>query len=252
MSSPFNDDNNKKGFEQKLKNKKLNKTTILTIVTLALAIIIVTTAAIISNRSKAPTDTPKDTSTERPFETTTPSPEQNPTDTPSTEKPSEKPTNNSSTVSNKLPSFSLPVAGSLSKKHDPDMQVYSSTMNDYRVHLGIDLTTKANAPVYAAADGKIEKIWVDYMMGYCVAISHSGNCVTVYKNLAETLPEGIAEGVSVRAGQLIANVGDSAMVEIASEPHLHFEMTISDLAVDPLEYFDENSLESIKTDASHE
>jgi hypothetical protein len=119
-------------------------------------------------------------------------------------------------------------------------------------HNGLDMIAPSGEPVYAAADGKIEKIWVDHMMGCCMAISHSGNCITIYKNLSDTLPEGIAQGVSVRAGQLVANVGDSAMVEIASEPHLHFEMTVSDLAVDPLEYFDENSLESIKTDASHE
>ena len=121
-------------------------------------------------------------------------------------------------------------------------------MQDYRVHLGIDLSTKADAPVYAAADGKISKIWVDTLMGYCIAIKHSGDCVTVYKNLAETLPEGIAEGVSVRSGQLIATVGESAMVEVADEPHLHFEMTVGDLAVDPLEYFDEDALATIKKD----
>ena len=88
-------------------------------------------------------------------------------------------------------------------------------------------------------------------MGYCIAIKHSGNCYTIYKNLAKTLPDGIAEGVSVRAGQLIASVGDSAMVEVAEEPHLHFEMTVADLAVDPLKYFDDKTLESLKIDASH-
>jgi murein DD-endopeptidase MepM/ murein hydrolase activator NlpD len=125
-------------------------------------------------------------------------------------------------------------------------------MNDYRVHLGVDLVTKENAPVYSAADGKVSKIWVDPLMGYCMALTHSGNCVTVYKNLADTLPEGMAEGVSVRSGQLIATVGDSAMVEVGSEPHLHFEMTVGELAVDPLDYFDDEALASIKADSTHE
>ena len=35
------------------------------------------------------------------------------------------------------------------------------------------------------------------------------------------------------------------MVEVADEPHLHFEMTVSDLAVDPLEYFDDEALGAI-------
>ena len=210
------------------------------------------TAAIISNRSKQTTPLPDSPSTDKPSDTSNPD---SPTDTPDTDVPTEKPSDtqtNSSQVSNKIPSFILPVAGVLSSKHDPDLQVFSPTMNDYRVHLGVDLVTKENAPVYAAADGKVSKIWVDPLMGYCIAISHSGNCVTIYKNLSEQLPDGIAEGASVRSGQLIATVGDSAMVEVAQEPHLHFEMTVSDLSVDPLKYFDETALESIKADTTHE
>jgi murein DD-endopeptidase MepM/ murein hydrolase activator NlpD len=118
-------------------------------------------------------------------------------------------------------------------------------MGDYRVHLGVDIVTEENAPVYAAADGKIEKIWEDVKMGYCMAVNHSGDCVTVYKNLGATLPEGITEGVSVRSGQLIATVGNSAMVEIAEEPHLHFEMKVGGMDVDPIEYFSKSALEAL-------
>ena len=132
--------------------------------------------------------------------------------------------------------FVLPVNGVVTKKHDPDLQVFSETMQDYRVHLGIDIETRENAPVYAAADGKVSKIWEDPLMGRCIAIEHAGNYVTIYKNLNTELPEGIAEGASVRSGQLIATVGESAMVEVAEAPHLHFEMTHEDLMVDPLYY----------------
>ena len=154
-------------------------------------------------------------------------------------------------MEDKLPTFSLPVSGVASKKHDPTLQVFSNTMQDYRVHLGVDIVTEESAPVYAAADGKVEKIWEDTLMGYCIAIKHGGDCYTIYKNLAKELPDGIAEGVSVRAGQLIASVGESAMIEVADEPHLHFEMTVSDLSVDPLKYFDEQALSSLGIDASH-
>ena len=248
MPSSFNDNNNK-GFSEKAKDKRVTRTAILTFLALAAALIIIITAAIASNRTKEPSKLPEDnTQTERP--TDTPKDTETPTEQP-TEKPVEQPTG-STQVGNKIPSFILPVSGVLSNKHDPDLQVFSPTMNDYRVHLGIDLVTKENASVYAAADGKVSKIWVDPMMGYCLAITHSGNCVTIYKNLSDVLPAGITEGTSVRSGQLIATVGDSAMVEIASEPHLHFEMTVGDLAVDPLEYFDDSALESIQQDVSHE
>ena len=243
MPSSFN---NKQSFGEKMKDEKLRRSYILTAVALCLALVIITVTAIIANRSKDPTVTPDVKETEKStvkLDNTDKSTEtEKPTET---NKSTQRPSNDSSNANSGLPSFTLPVSGTLTNKHDPELQVFSPTMNDYRVHLGIDIQTAENAPVYAAADGTVSKIWVDTLMGYCVAIKHSGNCVTVYKNLAATLPEGIAEGVSVRSGQLIATVGNSAMVEVADEPHLHFEMTVSDLAVNPLEYFDEDALKTI-------
>lgn len=240
MPSSFN---NKQSFWQKLKSKNVNRSYVLTLLALTLSLVVIIVAAVAANRTRKPTETPDPT--DKVTDKVTDRVTEEPTEEPSTEKPTDKP---SSSVGNKLPSFILPVSGNLTREHDPSLQVFSPTMQDYRVHLGIDLSTKADAPVYAAADGKISKIWVDTLMGYCIAIKHSGDCVTVYKNLAETLPEGIAEGVSVRSGQLIATVGESAMIEVADEPHLHFEMTVGDLAVDPLEYFDEDALATIKKD----
>lgn len=221
---------------------------------LIVAVTVIISVTVASNKAKKDkidiNDTKDPSQTERndPPVTTNPIETQKPEDT---KKPPAD-TSVSVDVTDKLPSFILPVSGVLSQKHDPDMQVYSTTMNDLRVHLGIDIVTEAGAAVYSAADGTVAKIWEDTLMGNCIMIKHGGDCYTIYKNLSETLPEGITEGTAVRSGQLIASVGDSAMVEIAEEPHLHFEMTVSDLMVDPLEYFDDNALESLKIDASFE
>lgn len=242
MPSSFN---NKQGFDEKVQDEKIRKSYILTAVAICLALIIITVCAVIANRSRdseIPEQKETEKSTVKLDETEKPTESEKATET---EKPTPKPSGGSTNVSTGLPSFTLPVSGTLTNKHDPELQVFSPTMQDYRVHLGIDIQTAENAPVYAAADGTVSKIWVDTLMGYCVAVKHSGNCVTVYKNLAANLPEGIAEGTSVRSGQLIATVGNSAMVEVADEPHLHFEMTVSDLAVDPLEYFDDEALGAI-------
>ena len=242
MPSSFN---NKQSFTEKMKDEKTRRSYILTAVALCLALVIIVICAVVANQEEpSPQPVIKDTeeSTDTESETDADLETEEPTET---EKPTQKPTNNSANVSTGLPSFSLPTSGTLTNKHDPELQVFSPTMQDYRTHLGIDIQTEENAPVYAAADGTISKIWSDTLMGYCMAIKHSGNCVTIYKNLSATLPQGIAEGVSVRSGQLIASVGNSAMVEIADEAHLHFEMTVADLAVDPLEYFDEEALKTI-------
>ena len=247
MPSSFN---NKQSFGEKMKDEKIRRSYILTAVALCLALVIIAVTAVIANRSKdkLPETEETEKSTVKLDETSKKTDSTDTEGTTDTQKATQKPSGGSSNVSSGLPSFSLPVSGTLTSKHDPELQVFSSTMQDYRVHLGIDIQTAENAPVYAAADGTVSKIWVDTLMGYCIAIEHSGDCLTVYKNLAATLPEGIAEGVSVRSGQLIATVGNSAMVEVADEPHLHLEMTVADLAVDPLEYFDEDALKTITKD----
>ena len=146
----------------------------------------------------------------------------------------------------------LPVSGRLFKGHDATLQVYSNTMGDYRVHLGIDIATAPEAPVYAAADGKVEKIWEDTMMGTCVALTHKDETVSIYKNLAKELAEGIRAGETVKKGQQLGRVGDTAVAEMADEPHLHFEVTDKGLSVDPLDYFSAASVETLSKDTAFE
>lgn len=148
--------------------------------------------------------------------------------------------------------FTLPVSGQLYKGHDATIQVYSNTMGDYRVHLGVDIATAPEAPVYAAADGKVEKIWEDSMMGTCVAVTHKDETVSIYKNLAKELAEGIAAGATVKQGQQLGTVGDTAVVEMADEPHLHFEVTAKGISVDPLDYFSKKDVNALSEDTAYE
>lgn len=148
--------------------------------------------------------------------------------------------------------FTLPVTGKLQKAHDTTIQVWSNTMGDYRVHVGLDIATAAEAPVYAAADGKVERVWNDALMGQCVALTHENDTVTVYKNLSVDLAEGVAVGATVKQGQQLGIVGDTATLEMADEPHLHFEMTVKGLSVNPLDYFSKAAVESLSKDTAFE
>lgn len=157
------------------------------------------------------------------------------------------------TQTNVLPErFLLPVSGVLQKVHDESVQVFSSTMGDYRIHLGIDIGTVAGASVSAMADGVIAQVWEDVSMGQCVAIQHGGDALTIYKNLSAELPEGTVVGAAVKAGDVIGTVGESAMVEVAEEPHLHLEMTVGGLQVDPTEYLDEDAMATLNEDTNFE
>ena len=225
----------------KLKEIRVNRALYVSsiVILLSLAVVLAITAA--TNRAK------KQNADKTPDTLVTETPQ---TDSPSTD---ETPTGNvPETPVDTIPELTLPVSGKLSKVHDAELQVFSPTLQDWRVHLGMDIATEANAEVFAAADGTVKKIWEDPMMGWCIAIGHSGDCITVYKNLAEEMAGGIAEGATVRAGQIIGNVGDTALIEIAEEPHLHMEMTVKGLQVDPLDYFSKTVLATLSEDTAFE
>lgn len=239
-------------FYRTMKNPKVSRALYiaLSLMLIAIAVVIGITAA--ANRSKKNEGTPPPSvndTTRVPVTDKVPTTDVPPADT-TTGSVGEN-TSPSSPVVSTVPTLSLPVAGKLTKGHDAKLQVFSETMNDYRVHLGVDIATLEGAPVYAAADGTVKRIWKDALMGYCVAIEHSGESISVYKNLSDVLPSGIIEGAKVKAGQQIASVGESAMVEIADEPHLHFEFSVGGILEDPLEHFSAENLTALKKDTSY-
>ena len=136
----------------------------------------------------------------------------------------------------RLPNFISPLAGMISKSHTVDVPVYSLTMNDYRTHSGVDIVSTAGATVCAAADGIINEIWEDPMMGTCLSIEHAGGAYSIYKNLSPQLPESVVAGARVKAGEKIASVGESALMEVAESPHLHYELVVDGVYVNPADY----------------
>lgn len=245
-----------KNFFRKLKP---NRAVYITAVTLLVALAVIIAITVAANRSKKrgedtlTSQTPGSSAPVTGDSVTTPSPEgtRAPEVTRAPDTGAAKPETDAALV-NTPPKLALPVSGMLCAYHDEALQVWSTTMRDFRVHLGIDISTEANAPVYAAADGVVSQVWEDVRMGYCISVKHSGDTYTIYRNLSENPAEGIVEGASVRAGQLLGNVGNSAMTEIAEDPHLHLEMTVGGVHVNPLDYFDQTAIASLNVDSKYE
>ncbi len=139
--------------------------------------------------------------------------------------------------------YYYPVNGEILKKYSVDALVFSETLNDYRTHAGIDIEAETGSAVHAYTDGIILDVYDDPMMGKTVAISHDYDLVSYYMNLDNTLPEGIKKGVSVKAGDIIGAVGKTAIVEIGDDSHLHFELKVGGVKIDP-----EKELEGAKRD----
>ena len=136
----------------------------------------------------------------------------------------------------KTPEFVVPAAGSVVKGYAMEVPVFSDTMQDWRVHDGVDIACAVGDTVYAAADGKIGKIWQDPMMGTSLTIIHDGGAVSLYQGLAEEFPFPLAAGDSVTSGQAIAACGNTALIECAEPDHIHYSLQVGGASVDPGEY----------------
>lgn len=137
-------------------------------------------------------------------------------------------------------SFISPVSGTVSKNHSLEVPVFSLTLGEWRVHTGIDIACEEGASVFASEAGVVSGIYSDPMLGYTVEITHANDIKTRYSNLTGD-SSSLKVGDTVALGDKIGVVGDSSVSELAEEPHLHFEVLLKDVKVNPLDYINEES-----------
>jgi murein DD-endopeptidase MepM/ murein hydrolase activator NlpD len=95
------------------------------------------------------------------------------------------------------------------------------------VHPGVDLGAPAGTPIRAVKDGVVRYAGARGGYGNCVIIDHGDGTETRYAHCATV---GVAAGAPVRAGEDIATVGSTGL---STGPHLHFELRVKGVAVDP-------------------
>ena len=130
--------------------------------------------------------------------------------------------------------FQKPVEGEIVREFAQDNLVYSETLEEWVTHNGIDIKADKTTVVKAAEAGVVKSIKNDPRYGLTIVIKHDNTYQTVYSNLLTS--EFVVEGETVEKGQSIGTVGNSAVFEIADEPHLHFEILKDSIAIDPSIY----------------
>ena len=135
---------------------------------------------------------------------------------------------------NKEWSFIKPVEGDIVREYAKDNLIYSNTLEEWVTHLGIDIKAEKTTVVKAAEEGTIKSIKNDPRYGLTIVIEHDSSYQTVYSNLLTS--EFVVEGEKVEKGQAIGTVGNTAVFEIADEPHLHFEILKDSIQIDPSIY----------------
>ncbi|MGD6858587.1 MAG: peptidoglycan DD-metalloendopeptidase family protein [Enterobacteriaceae bacterium] len=95
-------------------------------------------------------------------------------------------------------------------------------------HFGIDFATPAGTPVLAVGDGEILVSKKDKIAGNYITINHGYKCFTKYMHLKKIF---VKRGQKVKKGEKIALSGNTGR---STGPHLHFEIWIDKIAINPM------------------
>jgi murein DD-endopeptidase MepM/ murein hydrolase activator NlpD len=125
-----------------------------------------------------------------------------------------------------LPTF-WPVRGLVTSPFGPRPSPYDGTRE---VHPGVDIHARYGMPVAAGGDGEVVFAGRDAGYGRLVIIAHAGGVDTLYAHLSAVY---VHEGQKVRRGQPIGAVGATGR---ATGAHLHYEVRLNGVPVDPNRY----------------
>jgi murein DD-endopeptidase MepM/ murein hydrolase activator NlpD len=102
--------------------------------------------------------------------------------------------------------------------------------NRPEMHGGLDMAAPPGTPVYAPADGVVSYVGYEAGYGKLISIDHGYGVVTRYGHNSRVFVE---QGQKVHRWDVISAVGNSGR---STGPHLHYEVRIHGIAVDPINY----------------
>ncbi len=100
-------------------------------------------------------------------------------------------------------------------------------------HTGLDYCGQVGDPIYAAAAGEVVFAGPLTVRGNATMIDHGLGVFSAYMHQSEIL---VSVGDRVEQGQIIGKVGNTGRVE---GPHLHFEVLVGGVPVDPLDWLNQ-------------
>jgi len=102
--------------------------------------------------------------------------------------------------------------------------------NQREFHKGLDIATRIGTPIIAPADGLVVFAAREGNYGRMIAINHGYSMKTRYGHLNKFR---VKKGDRVKRGQIIGEVGKSGR---STGPHLHYEVHLNGVPVNPLRY----------------
>ena len=121
------------------------------------------------------------------------------------------------------------TSGEIPQAYSAGAPVYSPTMKDWRIHVGMDMKAESGEQVLSCGNGQVKRTYTDRMLGNVIEIEH-GDYEFYYCGVGENFL--VKEGDIVTKGQAIGTV-TAVPFEAAEEPHLHLEVRRDGIALDP-------------------
>ncbi len=114
------------------------------------------------------------------------------------------------------------------------------------LHPGVDLAAPFGTPVYATADGIVDRAeWNNGGYGNMVEIDHGHGIQTRYGHLSRYI---VSDGQHVKRGQLIAYMGSTGR---STGSHLHYEVRLDGKAVNPIPFMQSSAfLQTVQRNAA--
>ena len=110
--------------------------------------------------------------------------------------------------------------------------LYDGRVVDRQTHLGLDLASVAQAPVPAANAGRVVFAGWLGIYGHTVVLDHGIGLMSLYGHLSEI---AVTPGQAAAAGTIVGRTGVSGL---AGGDHLHLEVFVNGVSVDPMEWLD--------------
>ncbi|MCR5093761.1 MAG: M23 family metallopeptidase [Lachnospiraceae bacterium] len=126
------------------------------------------------------------------------------------------------------PTFIKPISGG--RLSSPFGKRSRPTKGASTYHKGIDWATPVGTAVVASSSGVVTRAGWGSGYGNVVYIEHPNGMVTRYGHLSRIL---VKTGQSVQQGQKIALSGNTG---VSTGPHIHFEILVNGVQVNPMKY----------------
>lgn len=141
------------------------------------------------------------------------------------------------------PSMIMPVKGEVTSPFSSSRM--HPLLHFFRPHEGIDVSAPSGTTIVAPAVATVTFVGWHFGDGLTIELAHNGGVTTLYAHCRTAL---VRVGQRVPAGFPIGTVGSTGL---ATGPHVHFEVHLHGVPIDPMKFLARRDTSSFVAGATH-